>query len=459
MNNYLLFSMILVLSLFISFSLSLQIHEYYFMNRIDHFDPSYNNSYPQRVWNCSDYFDTNNGTLLLYLNGEYVGYFPAENSFTLTLAKKFKSYIISAEHRYYGKSQPMPDWSLPNLQYLTHDQALADFAMIIASSQKNLSQMYGISTKLKVIVVGGSYPGALSAWMRLKYPHLVDASLASSGVINAIEDFNMFDGVELIATQKEGNDCRDNIRWYLDDAKERFNGNPADSFNFRMLYNAPYLEWDSYMYYIADIFGESIQYGYRTLLCQFLRNESQMNVSPIQKHIDLYNFGMNHRTSPPSYSFHYIRQPEIDFKLSTRQWKYQFCTSLAYFNTPFSKNLNLRYSEMNLTYWKNYCFKSFGTDVYPDTNHTNAIYGDVRIGTSISHIYYTNGLDDPWQGASITSLSDKLNNSKATLINCDNCGHCIDLHAPSNNDKQILIDTRNDIIQTLGKWIGLIPNS
>jgi len=30
--------------------------------------------------------------------------------------------------------------------------------------------------------------------MRLKYPHLVDAALSSSGVVNAIEDFNMFDG-------------------------------------------------------------------------------------------------------------------------------------------------------------------------------------------------------------------------------------------------------------------------
>jgi len=37
-----------------------------------------------------------------------------------------------------------------------------------------------------VIATGGSYSGALSAWMRLKYPHLVDASLSSSGVVNSI---------------------------------------------------------------------------------------------------------------------------------------------------------------------------------------------------------------------------------------------------------------------------------
>lgn len=57
----------------------------------------------------------------------------------------------------------------------------------------NISSQYGLK-KRKVIVIGGSYSGALSSWMRLKYPHLVDVAYASSGVVNAILDFNMFDG-------------------------------------------------------------------------------------------------------------------------------------------------------------------------------------------------------------------------------------------------------------------------
>ncbi len=45
--------------------------------------------------------------------------------------------------------------------------------------------MHGV-TNNPWIVVGGSYPGALSAWFRYKYPHLTIGSIASSAVVQAI---------------------------------------------------------------------------------------------------------------------------------------------------------------------------------------------------------------------------------------------------------------------------------
>jgi hypothetical protein len=41
--------------------------------------------------------------------------------------------------------------------------------------------------------IGGSYPGALSAWFRYKFPHLTIGALASSAVVNSILDFPQFD--------------------------------------------------------------------------------------------------------------------------------------------------------------------------------------------------------------------------------------------------------------------------
>lgn len=54
-----------------------------------------------------------------------------------------------------------------------------------------------------------SYSGALSAWFRLKYPHITHLSLSSSGVVNAILDFTAFD--EQVATSV-GPECAEAMR-------------------------------------------------------------------------------------------------------------------------------------------------------------------------------------------------------------------------------------------------------
>jgi hypothetical protein len=61
----------------------------------------------------------------------------------------------------------MPDWSTPNLKYLSSEQALADLATILAYFRAGSSK--------PTIMIGGSYPGALSAWFRTRYPHIAIA--------------------------------------------------------------------------------------------------------------------------------------------------------------------------------------------------------------------------------------------------------------------------------------------
>lgn len=66
------------------------------------------------------------------------------------------------------------------------NQALAD----LVDLREHITAQFNLTgNNNKWISFGGSYAGNLAAWLRLKYPHLVHAAVASSAPIKAIVDF------------------------------------------------------------------------------------------------------------------------------------------------------------------------------------------------------------------------------------------------------------------------------
>jgi hypothetical protein len=74
----------------------------------------------------------------------------------ITLAQQEGALILALEHRYYGYSIPVPDFSTPNMKYLTSRQALADMALFVQTYYESHDLCF---RRNKLITWGGSYPG------------------------------------------------------------------------------------------------------------------------------------------------------------------------------------------------------------------------------------------------------------------------------------------------------------
>ena len=102
----------------------------------------------------------------------------------------FHCLIVFAEHRYWGKSllggrahaDPANPAFSADLSFLTHEQALADYATLLHAVKLEMN-----AEDSPVISFGGSYGGMLSYWFRQKYPGSVDGAVAASAPVLAFQ--------------------------------------------------------------------------------------------------------------------------------------------------------------------------------------------------------------------------------------------------------------------------------
>jgi len=107
--------------------------------------------------------------------------------------------MFAVEHRYYGchnmSACPYADGDANPLQYLSSHQALAD----LANFHSHAVSEYKLSAQNKWVSFGGSYPGMLAGWFRVKYPELVHAAVASSAPVLAQLDMRGYNDVTAAA--------------------------------------------------------------------------------------------------------------------------------------------------------------------------------------------------------------------------------------------------------------------
>lgn len=160
--------------------------ELFFNQTIDHFN-FYEQSYPvstfrQRYLIQDKWWKKSQGPIFVYTGNEGdVVTFWKNTGFMFDIAPKFGALIVFIEHRFYGKSLPFDEkksFLHPYVDLLTTEQAMADFAVLITSLKSYLN-----AENSAVIAFGGSYGGMLSAYMRFRYPNIIDGSIAASAPI------------------------------------------------------------------------------------------------------------------------------------------------------------------------------------------------------------------------------------------------------------------------------------
>ena len=174
--------------------------EYYFKEAVvDNFAPVEKQTYwagsGQRYWLNKEFFGGKGSPILVFIGGEGQETCTRLSSrmYAYNLAQSHNALMVDVEHRFYGESYPTAGMSTAELSHLSSEQALADLARSIDHIKGELDLHDS-----KVITIGGSYPGNLAAWFRLKYPSVTHASIASSAPVTAKTNF--FEYMEVVAS-------------------------------------------------------------------------------------------------------------------------------------------------------------------------------------------------------------------------------------------------------------------
>ncbi|KAI6695038.1 hypothetical protein NL676_022748 [Syzygium grande] len=437
----------------------------YFEQRLDHFSfaelPGFNQRYliSSEHWAGPDRL----GPIFLYCGNEGdIEWFAANSGFVWEVAPSFGAMVVFPEHRYYGESMPFGSREkaykdAASLSYLTAEQALADFAVLITNLKQNLS-----AEACPVVLFGGSYGGMLAAWMRLKYPHIAIGALASSAPILQFEDIvppETFYDIVSNDFKRESTSCFNTIKasWNaLISEGQKENGLSKLTRMFRLCRDLKNTEELANWLDSAYSFLAMVDYPYPS---EFLMPLPGYPIREVCRKID----GCPDGTSILERVFegvgvYYNYTGEVDcFELDDDPhgmdgWNWQACTEMV---MPMSSSPD---ASMFPTY--NFNFSAFQdkcwTDykVIPRPRWITTQFGGKDIMTTLktfgSHIIFSNGFLDPWSGYSVTqNISDSL-----VALNTQEGAHHIDLRAATAQDPSWLVEQRATEIKLIKKWLS-----
>ncbi|XP_061175291.1 thymus-specific serine protease-like [Saccostrea echinata] len=431
---------------------------------LDHFDAYSSRTYKQKIYINAKNWNKPNGPIFLYIGGEVaLSNRSAYSGHHVQMAKLFGAMVVAAEHRFYGDSINDDGLHLDQLQHLSSQQGLADLTKV----HNYITTRYELNDN-KWICFGGSYPGALSAWFRLKFPHLVFGAVASSAPVQAQTDFQGYNEVvaQSLADPAVGGSkqCTAQVAEAFQKIDRMVSGQQTKGLAKDFLSCGSLSEPNDQKVFVnilAAIFMGIVQFNNEfpflniKNLCNIMR-ESGDSYSNLQKINQMMMKLTNQSCVDNRYSSYlsYLRNQTVDrraLKLSIRQWIWQTCTQFGYYMTckdgtscPFSRLMTL---ESHLALCKE-VYKISENMVPKFVQFTNDYYGaNHPKGT---RIIFVNGSIDPWHFLSVLK-SDQVSGEVAVFIN--GTAHCADMATQKSTDPQSLKEARLVIQKEIASWL------
>ncbi|XP_060582512.1 thymus-specific serine protease-like [Ruditapes philippinarum] len=442
---------------------------YYLKQPLDHFNAlskELGKTYKQRYYVNAEYWFGPKSPVFLYIGGEgTLSSRAVEAGEIVDLAKKHNALIVGAEHRFYGASLNDDGLQLEELQHLSSQQALADLATFVNHIQKE----YGIPDSTPWVSFGGSYPGALSAWFRLKYPHLVVAAVASSAPVQAVTNFEGYNEVVAASFKSDlvggSQECLDMIKkgfQTIDSmiADGKYDQLRTDFKSCNMLSMIP--DQVLFVSNLAGYFMGVAQYNNEipgqniSHVCKVMLSTSD----PYQNLITLNQESLDQAHEPCmdncfmnyTSSFANTTVDKNAFGPGIRQWTYQTCSQFGYYQTcdvdttcPFSHLMDLENSDIQMC---RDVFKIDTSDVDVNVQFSNDYYGGNH--TQQSKIIFVNGSIDPWHKLSILTNQTTVGSYSVFI---PGTAHCADLSPQHDTDTVELKNARQEIASLVGQFL------
>ena len=446
----------------------------YFEQALDHFDPQNERTWKQR-WFVNDAYFSNDkrfAPVFLCVGGEG----PALSAAVVTehnihcsnmvsLAEQHHGLIVAVEHRFYGQSMPLPDFTNKALAYLSSRQALADLSTI----HEHVTSRYGLSRRMNPwIAFGGSYPGMLASFFRIKYPHLCWAAVASSAPVEAVANFQGYNNVvaESLGNPAAGGSasCRKTIAdafAHVGQLLTQEKGRDKLVMDFKIC-QASALEdianqrvFALFLSYLFPVQGNDP--ACTASLCNIEKICAAM-VGTSEGYDSLVKLvGRELQGS----CIEVNATQEVDALLNTsaaaggdRSWLYQTCTEFGFYQTcdPHSDCIFVSNPHLStLKYNLDLCQKLFGVKsdvVLASIQRTNTYYGgDFPLGAS--RILYPSGQVDPWKASSIVeSVSPQLE-----AFTVEGASHHFWTHPSRASDSKQVQQARQRIDDKVESWL------